>query len=220
MQPQPPSAENTGQTEVFRAALRTEKIAAREALPAALLAAHSACIEATLEALLGGSPAPTTGRRQSALANTEPVWLDAAGGTLGFCWPVRQEFDARPLAERLIARGGRACLPVVVAEAAPLRFRAWTPDTGLAPDRFGIPTPVAGEFIVPDVLLIPLVAFDAHNFRIGYGGGFFDRTLAVLSPRPLAIGVGFELARVADTQPGAHDIALDVVVTEAVVQRR
>jgi len=220
MEPGPPSPENPAQTAAVRAVLRQQKNAAREAMPAALHAAHSARIEAALETLLGASPAPTTGRRQSASSNlAEPVWLDAAGGTLGFCWPVRQEFDARPLIERLLARGGRACLPVVVAEAAPLQFRGWTPATPLAPDRYGIPTPVAGDFVVPDVLLIPLVAFDARNFRIGYGGGFFDRTLAALSPRPLAIGVGFELARVGDTLPGPHDIALDLVVTEAGVQR-
>ena len=175
--------------------------AAREAMPSALLAAYSARIEATLETLLATLPAVSP------------------APTLGFCWPVRNEFDARPLAGRLLARGGGACLPVVVTEAAPLRFRAWTPGTALAPDRYGIPTPVAGDFIVPDVLLIPLVAFDARNFRIGYGGGFFDRTLAALTPRPLTIGVGFEIARVADTLPGPHDIALDVVVTEAGIQR-
>jgi 5,10-methenyltetrahydrofolate synthetase len=198
MQPNSPSAEYTGQTEVFRATLRSEKIAARQALPADLLAAHALHIEAALEALLADAPATV----------------------LGFCWPVRQEFDARPLAERLLSRGGSACLPVVVAEATPLQFRTWTPGSKMTPDRYGIPTPIGGELIVPDVLLIPLVAFDTRNFRIGYGGGFFDRTLAALSPRPLAIGVGYEISRVEDTRPGKYDIALDVIVTEATVQRR
>jgi len=106
---------------------------------------------------------------------------------------------------------------VVVAEEKPLAFRPWTPDTPLVPDRYGIPTPSAGEFVAPEVLLIPLVAIDARNYRIGYGGGFFDRTLAALAAagrRATAIGVGFELARVDDTLPGPHDIPLDHVVTE------
>ena len=199
-----PSPENPEQTAAVRAALRQQRIAAREALSPALHAERSARIEAALETLLGAAP------------SGDAV---SPGPTLGFCWPVRNEFDARPLAERLLARGGRACLPVVVAEAAPLAFREWSPATALAPDRYGIPTPITGNFLVPDLLLVPLVAFDARNFRIGYGGGFFDRTLAALSPRPLAIGVGFEIARVTDTLPGPHDIALDVIVTEAGVQR-
>jgi 5,10-methenyltetrahydrofolate synthetase len=190
-----PSPENTAQTAVVRAALRRDKIAARLALPPALFADHSLHIEAALETLLG----------------------PRSPGRLGFCWPLRQEFDARPLVGRLLARGWSACLPVVMAEAAPLAFRPWTPATPLAPDRYDIPTPAGGEFVAPDVLLIPLVAVDARNYRIGYGGGYFDRTLEALTAagrRPTSIGVGFELARVADTLPGPHDIPLDFVVTE------
>jgi 5,10-methenyltetrahydrofolate synthetase len=190
-----PSSENVAQTAAVRAALRREKIAARMALTPALFAEHSSRIEAALRALLGSRPR----------------------GRLGFCWPLRQEFDARPLVRRLLAHGWTACLPVVVAEAAPLAFRPWTPDTPLAPDRYGIPTPTAGEFVTPDVLLVPLVAVDARNYRIGYGGGFFDRTLAALATtgrHATSIGIGFELARVADTLPGPHDIPLDFVVTE------
>ncbi len=82
-------------------------------------------------------------------------------------------------------------------------------------DRYGIPTPAAGDFLQPQALLIPLVAFDAAGYRLGYGGGFFDRTLASLHPRPLAIGVGFELNRVETIHPEAHDARLDAIVTEA-----
>ena len=198
-----PSPENAAQTAAVRAALRREKIAARAALAQEAHAAHSARIEAALAAVLDTlravPPAPTF--RQ----------------TLGFCWPHQGEFDARPLVQRLLASGWDACLPVVVAEGEPLAFRPWTPAVQLAPDRYGIPTPTAGEFVTPGVLLIPLVAVDARNYRIGYGGGFFDRTLAALAAagRPAtSIGVGFELARVADTLPGPHDIPLDFVVTE------
>jgi len=203
MEPAAPSPENAAQTAVVRATLRREKIAVRMALAQGVHAAHSARIETTLEALLDTlravPPAPTF----------RP--------TLGFCWPQQGEFDARPLVRLLLSRGWDACLPVVLAEAAPLAFRPWTPQTPLAPDRYGIPTPVAGEFVTPAVLLIPLVAVDARNYRIGYGGGFFDRTLAALAAadhRATSIGVGFELARVADTLPGPHDIPLDFVVTE------
>jgi len=200
MPPAPPSPENAAQEPAVRAAvraaLRREKIAARMALPPALFADHSVRLEAELETLLGARPP----------------------GRLGFCWPLRQEFDARPLVQRLQARGWTACLPVVLAEAAALAFRPWTPSTPLTPDRYGIPTPSAGEFVTPDVLLIPLVAVDARNYRIGYGGGFFDRTLAALAAtghHATSIGVGFELARVADTLPGPHDVPLDLVVTES-----
>lgn len=81
-------------------------------------------------------------------------------------------------------------------------------------DRYGIPTPERGEFEEPEALLIPVNAFDAEGYRIGYGGGFFDRTIAALARRPICIGVGFELARVASTYPQAHDIRLDAIVTE------
>ena len=84
-------------------------------------------------------------------------------------------------------------------------------------DRYGIPTPTEGDFIRPVALLLPLNAFDAQGYRIGYGGGFFDRTLSALAqtgPRPLTIGVGFDLAEVGDTQPQPHDVRLDWMVTE------
>jgi 5,10-methenyltetrahydrofolate synthetase len=204
MPPNPPSHEHPAQDPavraVVRAALRREKTAARAALPAADHEARSRQIEAALAAVLD-TLAAKLGRPPN----------------LGFCWPHQGEFDARGLVARLLARGWTTCLPVVVAEEAPLAFRPWTPDTPLAPDRYGIPTPTAGEFVTPGVLLVPLVAVDARNYRIGYGGGFFDRTLAALAAaghRATAIGVGFELARVADTLPGPHDIPLDFVVTE------
>ena len=81
--------------------------------------------------------------------------------------------------------------------------------------RYGIPIPADGATLIPDVVLLPLVAFDARGFRLGYGGGYFDRTLAGLVPRPFAIGVAFEVARVNSIRPQAHDIPLDAVVTEA-----
>ena len=106
-------------------------------------------------------------------------------------------------------------MPVVVAPNAPMNFRTWTPSSAMDSDRHGMPIPASGQTVVPDIVLLPLVAFDPQGFRLGYGGGYFDRTLAVLVPRPLTIGVGFELARVANIRPQAHDLPLDAVVTEA-----
>ncbi len=111
--------------------------------------------------------------------------------------------------------GWQACMPVVVAENMPMAFHAWTPQTAMISDRYGIPIPAEPRELLPDVLLVPLVAFDAAGYRLGYGGGYFDRTLAQLSPAPLTIGVGYELGRVDSILPEAHDIPLDRIVTEA-----
>ena len=192
-----PSSEHIADSLVFRAALRREKLAARIALDEKIRAALSAHIETHLAALL----TPFSPR------------------TLSFCAPVRGEFDVRPLAGLLIERGWHAAMPVAYAANAPMSFRTWTPSSAMDNDRFGIPIPADGQAIVPDIVLLPLVAFDPQGFRLGYGGGYFDRTLAALVPRPLAIGVGFELARVADVRPQAHDISLDAVVTEAGIVR-
>lgn len=132
-----------------------------------------------------------------------------------FCWPIKHEPDVRAALARWGELGAQAALPVVVAEAAPLAFRLWLPETVLEADRYGIPCPRAGDFVTPDLILLPLNGFDAAGYRIGYGGGYFDRTLATLAPRPLAVGVGFEINRLDDIRPQAHDQRLDWIVTEA-----
>lgn len=134
---------------------------------------------------------------------------------VAFCWPIKHEPDVRAIVEQWVAGGARAVLPVVVAEEAPLAFREWTATTPMQPDRYGIPTPLAGECLHPDLILLPLNGFDAAGYRLGYGGGYFDRTLAALSPRPLAVGVGFEINRLASIRPESHDQRLDWIVTEA-----
>jgi 5,10-methenyltetrahydrofolate synthetase len=192
MKPLSPSAEHAPDQGVFRAALRREKLAARLALDPVAHAALSANLEQHLAALL----------------------LPLAPQTLALCAPVRGEFDARPLASRLLERGWQAAMPVVTAVAAPMSFHAWTPSAAMSSDRYGIPIPADGAAVKPDIVLLPLLAFDAQGFRLGYGGGYFDRTLAAMVPRPQAIGVGFEVGRVADIRPQVHDIRLDAVVTE------
>lgn len=137
------------------------------------------------------------------------------GMTIGFCWPIKNEPDVRAAIDAWRQSGARATLPVVTAPNTPLAFREWRPETPLMPDRHGIPTPMEGDWLTPDALLLPLNAFDMAGFRLGYGGGYFDRTLAALSPRPLAIGVGFEMNRVESIRPEPHDQALDWIVTEA-----
>lgn len=143
---------------------------------------------------------------------------ELSGKRVAFCWPFRNEPDLRPLMQSWLAEGKpgfAALLPVVVDAGSALAFRAWTPESPMLIDRYGIPSPASGEFLTPEALLIPVNAFDADGYRLGYGGGFFDRTLASLDPLPLAIGVGFELARVDSIHPEAHDMRLDAVVSEA-----
>jgi len=136
---------------------------------------------------------------------------EAPGQCIGFYWPIRNEPDARAA---LKTWQSALALPVVADAAMPLCFCRWTPEMRMIPDRYGIPTPVDCNPVTPDALLIPLVAFDAAGNRLGYGGGFFDRTLAAFSPRPLAIGVGFELNRVRSLPTQPHDQPMDWIVTE------
>jgi len=137
---------------------------------------------------------------------------------VGFCWPYQAEFDARPFAAWLRARGVQTALPVVVAKGQPLEFRAWWPGVAMAPGVYDIPVPVGTDVLVPDVLLVPPVGIGPAGDRLGYGGGFFDRTLAAITPPPITIATAFELSRVATTHPQAHDILMDLVVTETGVQ--
>ncbi|HPU79309.1 5-formyltetrahydrofolate cyclo-ligase [Accumulibacter sp.] len=152
----------------------------------------------------------------------QAAFPEFSGMRVAFCWPFKQEPDLRPLVESWLRAGKKgftALLPVVIDQHRALAFRAWSPDTVMLADRYGIPVPAAGEFLIPEVVLIPVNGFDAAGYRIGYGGGYFDRTLASVSPRPLAVGVGFELARLDSICPEPHDQRLDVMVTEAGVFR-
>ena len=137
------------------------------------------------------------------------------GRTIAFCWPISNEPDLRPAMRAWRAAGAEVCLPVVVRLRSPLIFRSWRPENEMVPDHHGIPAPAHGDAVWPDVLIIPVNAFDAAGYRLGYGGGYFDRTLARMPAPPLVIGVGFELARVDSIWPQAHDIPMDWMVTEA-----
>ena len=138
---------------------------------------------------------------------------------LGFYWPFKGEFDPRPTVIELLAQEWRAALPVVVAKEHPLTYRAWTPDTRMERGVLGIMVPSYGAPVTPNVVLSPLVGFDAARYRLGNGGGYFDRTLAALEPKPFAIGVGFALGRLATIHPQPHDQPMDVIVTEEGIAR-
>jgi 5-formyltetrahydrofolate cyclo-ligase len=147
-----------------------------------------------------------------------PLLTRLGGRVLGFYWPIRGEVDLRDLAPALIEAGRALALPALVDPAGTLEYRPWTPGMALAAGRFGIPEPRGGAAVRPDVILAPLVGFDLANYRLGYGKGYFDRTLATLAPRPVAIGIGFELALVASVFPRPHDIAMDFILTEAALR--
>lgn len=133
--------------------------------------------------------------------------------TLGVYWPVRGEPDLRTAYDQLAARGVRLALPVVVGCDQPLRFAAWTPGDALVKDAWGVSIPAAADNTLEvDAMLVPCVGFSTRKFRLGYGGGFYDRTLAV-EPRPLAVGIAYRCGLVEfDDDP--HDIALDQIITE------
>jgi 5,10-methenyltetrahydrofolate synthetase len=111
-------------------------------------------------------------------------------------------------------RGGRCALPMVVKRNQPLAFRLWEPGTRLERGVWNIPFPADGAEVAPDVVIAPVVGFDSACYRLGYGGGFFDRTLAALPAKPRTIGVGYTCAAIATIYPQAHDIPMDAIVTE------
>ena len=143
-----------------------------------------------------------------------------AGRRVAFCWPIRNEYDARHLARTLRERGSLTALPVVVAPKQPLVFREWHPGVELAKGALDIPYPVGSQQVVPEAVLLPMNGWDLQGYRLGYGAGFFDRTLASLAKRPVVIGVSYELARLDTIHPQPWDVPVDYVVTERGVYRR
>lgn len=182
----------------WRKAERRRLIAAREALDAPTLERYRLRIDAALEGSFPG----------------------LAAGRLAFCWPIRGEYDARHLARTLRGRGALTALPVVVAPRQPLVFREWHPGVELARGPLDIPYPKSSPEVVPTAVLLPMNGWDQAGYRLGYGGGFFDRTLAALQSRPAVIGISYELARMDTIHPQAWDIPVDWVVTERGVYRR
>lgn len=176
----------------WRKVERERLIAAREALAPEYRAAQAAAIARDLDRLLpGGVP------------------------IVSLYWPIRGEPDLRSWMHALHARGVRVALPVVVAYGRPLEFREWQPHARLERGVWKIPYPADGAVVRPDVAIAPLVGFDGECYRLGYGGGFFDRTLASLAPPALAIGVGYPDAALPTIFPQSYDVPMDWIVTGA-----
>lgn len=137
------------------------------------------------------------------------------GAVLSGYWPIKGEPDLRPALARLHEAGVVIALPVVETRAAPLVFRRWTPATRMQRGDWNIPVPPPeAEVLVPGIALAPCLGWDWGCFRLGWGGGYFDRTLARLSPRPMTIGVALSAARLPTIYPQPHDIPLDLILTE------
>jgi 5-formyltetrahydrofolate cyclo-ligase len=135
--------------------------------------------------------------------------------------PIRTEIDPRPAMTALHQMGARIGVPVIAGAGLPLDFRLWVPDAPLIPGPFGAMIPESGDWITPDTLIVPLVGFDAACNRLGYGGGFYDRTLARLSASsPVrALGLAFAAQELPPLPVEPTDISLDAIVTEASVIR-
>lgn len=192
--------ENTGDSALFREQMRKTLLNARAALPAVEREQHSQRIREQLRTWVAGP--------QAQVLPTQSV---------GFCLPWREECDLRPVLAELAASGWAVSVPVVTKRAQPMRFREWLPASAMTKDGHGIPIPDTDECAPPALLLMPVVGVDRHGYRLGYGGGYFDRTVAALDQagaRPYCLGVGFALACIDDSRPQTHDQRLDLLLTE------
>lgn len=184
----------------WRKATRSCLLAERASLPVATRQAAAEAISTHLDQLLAK-------RFQSLSGLIISAW-----------WPIKAELDLRFWLAKLATRGASAALPVILTPKAPLAFRAWTADTEMERGFWNIPVPKVGPEIIPHITLSPLVGWDRAGFRLGYGGGYFDRTLAALSPTPIAIGIGLDVAQLPSIFPQLHDIPMDHIVTETGTQ--
>ncbi len=176
----------------WRKSERKRLIDGRMALPGAMRDRASQAINARLESLLG----------------------DLSGTILSAYWPFRGEPDVKPLLRKLREGGTRIALPVVVAKGQPLLFREWRAGARLERGVWNIPFPADGPEVVPDIAIAPVVGFDPRCYRLGYGGGFFDRTMEAHGCTPRLLGVGYQMQAIPTIHPQAHDIAMELVVTE------
>jgi 5-formyltetrahydrofolate cyclo-ligase len=151
-------------------------------------------------------------------ANIYGALMEHPRGVVNGYLAIADEIDPGPAMLVLAQVGWRRALPVVVAKGAPLEFRGWQPGDALEDGPLSTRHPAAGAALTPDVLLVPMLAFDKAGMRMGWGGGFYDRTIAGLragNPNLLAIGVAFAGQEVDKVPSGPHDAALDAVATEA-----
>lgn len=197
MSSQKAAADPTDDDALWRKTTRAALLAARAAMPDQARAQAEARIAAHLDALLPALLAGVQGR------------------VLAGYWPIRAEPDLRDWMGRAAAAFGlELALPVVAAPDQPLIFRPYRAGGPMIAGRWNIAEPAGETVVTPDIILAPVVGFDGHGYRMGYGGGFYDRTLEAMSPPPQTIGVGFESARLPTIHPQPHDLRLDVIVTE------
>jgi len=151
------------------------------------------------------------------------VWLvGRTDTTIGAYWPIKGEFDPLPALHRWKEDGElndapqRRCiaLPVINKLHKTMTFHTWYPGCPMEDDAYGIPKPKDTEMVAPSLLFVPCIGYSAGGYRLGYGGGFYDRMLASLEPRPFTVGLGFGVGYVPDFEPEAHDIPLDAVLTD------
>ncbi len=171
--------------------------------------------------LLGVRKALTEDIRSAACQAIGQHLLDWQAGskvaTLAVYWPIRGEADLTDAYRQLAQRGVQLALPIVCGPAAPLTFAVWTPGQPMMPDAFGVPVPAGlSPALVPDAIAIPCVGISAQHYRLGYGGGMYDRTLALL-PAVKTIGIAFDCAR-SDFAAAPHDVRLQVLITESGIE--
>lgn len=175
-------------------------------------------------ALLAARSALTSLQRaeiqEQCLALIQDFLAQCPPGSLGLYWPIKGELNAMPLAQTLLADGWTLSVPVINNQSRQLDFAQWQPDMVMEKGTWNIPVPEEKTFVKPERLLVPLLGFDQANYRLGYGGGYYDRTLAALQPQPQTIGVGMEIGRLQSIFPEQHDIAMDFIITETGVQSR
>src|SRR5262245_62711001 len=162
---------------------------------------------------------PTSGdlRRHHAdqiAASLDEVIGGVHGRVISAYWPCRGEPDLRGFMAGVLDRGGRCALPVVRERGKPLVFRLWSPGEPLAKGVWNIPVPASTEEVVPDVVIAPVVGFDRACYRLGYGGDFFDLTLATMTNSPLKLAVGYGQQALLTIHPQSNDIPMDMVITE------
>lgn len=161
--------------------------------------------------------------RSDLLQRVLRIWLvDRPDTVIGAYWPIKGEFDPLPALHRWKEDGElldepqlrRIGLPVVDKLLGTLKFHAWFPGCPMEEDAFGIPKPKDTEVIVPTLLFVPCVGYGPGGYRLGYGGGFYDRTLPKLDPRPHTVGLGFTQGYVDEFDPEPHDVALDAILND------
>ena len=161
--------------------------------------------------------------RCTALQDVLRVWLlERDDSVVGAYWPIKGEFDPLPALHRWKEDGEltdqpqrrRIGLPVVNRAHKTLTFHAWYPGCEMEEDAYGIPKPKGTELLLPTLLLVPCVGYGPGGYRLGYGGGFYDRTLAVMQPRPYTVGLGFTEGFLDDFEPQPHDQPLDVILND------